>query len=96
MTLEQTIQSVPFMSVDDRLRLADAIWDSFGETDTPPLTPTQRSELDRRMADHDADPSTALNEMEVEARQADLRCLGRPCNTFKRKQARQSKLDGPI
>ena len=62
MTLEQTIQSVPFMSVDDRLRLADAIWDSFGETDTPPLTPTQRSELDRRMADHDADPSTALNE----------------------------------
>ena len=62
MTLEQTIQSVPFMSVDDRLRLADAIWDSFGETDTPPLTPTQRSELDRRMADHDADPSTRLKE----------------------------------
>lgn len=39
MTLEQTIQSVPSMTVDDRLRLADAIWDSFDETDIPPLTP---------------------------------------------------------
>ena len=73
MTLEQTIQAVPSMTVADRLRLADAIWDSLDDTDIPPLTHEQRSELGRRMADHDANPSTALNKAEVESRLADLR-----------------------
>ena len=49
MTLEQTIQAVPAMTVADRLRLADAIWDSLHDTDIPPLTSEQRTELDRRI-----------------------------------------------
>ena len=73
MTLEQTIQAVPAMTVADRLRLADAIWDSLHDTDIPPLTSEQRAELDRRMADHETNPTSALSNTEVEARLADLR-----------------------
>ena len=53
------------LSVADRLELIGEIWDSIAEeaSDTPdvlPLTEDQKAELDRRMAEFDADPSIGV------------------------------------
>jgi putative addiction module component (TIGR02574 family) len=49
------------LSIPDRLALVEAIWDSIVEEGpTFPLTPEQRAELDRRWAEHEADPSSAI------------------------------------
>ena len=54
------------MSIPDRLRLVEEIWNSIAEdTETLPLTAEQRAELDRRWAEHEADPSTAVSWEEV-------------------------------
>jgi putative addiction module component (TIGR02574 family) len=46
------------MSVDERLALIEAIWDSIvAHPDQIPLTEAQKQELDRRLAAHRADPS---------------------------------------
>ena len=40
------------LSIDDRLAVADAIWDSVArEAGAAPLPAAQRAELDRRLAD---------------------------------------------
>src|SRR5918911_360692 len=45
------------LSVEDRIALATAIWDSIAaEPHSPLLTDTQRLELDRRVAEDDAQP----------------------------------------
>ncbi len=72
-TINQTLESVPAMSVSDRLRLAEAIWDSLDDADLPVLTPEQRAELARRMSDHNANPGSALSREDVERRLAELR-----------------------
>jgi putative addiction module component (TIGR02574 family) len=53
------------LSVDDRLRLVGDIWDSIAEEANAnpallPLTEAQKAELDRRIAEYDADPSTGV------------------------------------
>ena len=53
------------LSVDERLQLVGDIWDSIAEEanvnpDILPLTDAQKAELDRRIADYDADPSTGV------------------------------------
>jgi putative addiction module component (TIGR02574 family) len=52
----------------DRVELAMALWDSLDESDRGSavgLTPDQVAELDRRAAEHRADPSTAVPWSEV-------------------------------
>jgi putative addiction module component (TIGR02574 family) len=45
------------LSIEDRLALADEIWESVArETQANPLTESQRSELERRLADSDLRP----------------------------------------
>lgn len=45
----------------ERAELAVALWDSLDDaTEVLPLTDEQRAELDRRVAAHDADPTTAV------------------------------------
>jgi len=57
------------MSVEDRLALADAIWESVVEDeDQSPLSEDQKREIDRRLAAHDANPDAAKSWDEVEAR----------------------------
>jgi putative addiction module component (TIGR02574 family) len=57
------------MSVEDRLRLVEEIWDSLGPAaELPPLTDAQKQELDRRVAVLDANPETVSTWEEVEAR----------------------------
>ena len=56
------------LSKDDRIELAFAAWDSIPD-DSPLLAPTpeQLKELDRRIAEHEADPSSAIPWEEVKA-----------------------------
>lgn len=45
----------------ERAELAMALWDSLEDSpEVFPLTEAQKAELDRRMAEHDADPSSAV------------------------------------
>src|ERR1700754_4293187 len=51
------------LSAAERLELAEDLWDSIA-ADTrahPPLTDAQRSEIEKRLAEHAANPSTALS-----------------------------------
>jgi putative addiction module component (TIGR02574 family) len=47
----------------ERIQLAEDLWDSIAADPRahPPLTDAQRKELEKRLAEHAADPSTALN-----------------------------------
>jgi putative addiction module component (TIGR02574 family) len=52
------------LPVPDRLDLVEAIWDSLADSPEADaafaLTDEQRAELDRRLAEHLADPSSAI------------------------------------
>lgn len=56
-------------SVEDRLRLVQEIWDSIAAApDQLPLTEAQRSELERRLAAHAANPQDVVPWEEVKAK----------------------------
>lgn len=56
------------MSVQERLALVEAIWDSIApETEAAPLTDAQQKEVDRRWAAHKANPQAAIPWEKVEA-----------------------------
>ena len=56
------------MSIGDRIALATAIWDSIPTEPHPPLlTVAQRVELDRRLADHAANPDDVVLWEQVKA-----------------------------
>lgn len=61
------------LSVDERLELIEQIWDSIveeteGTSDAFSLTEEQRVELERRLAEHDRDPESAILWEEAVAR----------------------------
>jgi len=57
------------LSVADRLRLLEEIWDSLAETpEAVPVTEAQRKELARRRHAHERNPSAAKSWAEVRAR----------------------------
>lgn len=45
----------------ERIELAQELWDSVEPNDYPPLTPKQSEEIDRRIAEHEKDPSSAIS-----------------------------------
>lgn len=56
------------MSVQDRIALATAIWDSIAdEPHSPLLTEAQRLKLERRLADHAANPDDVVPWTQVKA-----------------------------
>jgi putative addiction module component (TIGR02574 family) len=56
------------MTVAERIALAQEILDSVvAEQPRPPLSEAKRRELDRRLADHAANPADAVPWAEVEA-----------------------------
>jgi putative addiction module component (TIGR02574 family) len=66
MDFAEALSAINAMSIDDRIRLAEAIWEGIEtEEQVPELTETQKQELDRRIADLDAHPETALPWEEV-------------------------------
>jgi putative addiction module component (TIGR02574 family) len=49
------------MSVEERLKLIQAIWASIVASDErPPISDALRAELDRRLADHQANPQDVV------------------------------------
>lgn len=62
------------LPVPERIELAMALWDSIAEPelqDQLPLTEAQKVELDRRLAEHDRDPSRGIPWEEVQRRLRD-------------------------
>jgi putative addiction module component (TIGR02574 family) len=56
------------LSIEERLVLVEGIWDSIAtEQEKILLTDVQRAELDRRLAEHHANPSAAVSWEEVKA-----------------------------
>jgi len=63
-----TIAEIEALSVEDRLRIVEAIWDSIAaEPENLPLTEPQRQELERRLADDLANPDDVIPWEEVKA-----------------------------
>lgn len=64
------------LSVDDQIALVQALWDDIARRNrVPPPTEAQEAELDRRLADHDANPDDVVPWSEVKA--AALADIGR-------------------
>ena len=62
------------LPIPDRIQLVEDIWDSIAEDARAlPLTDEQRAELDRRWAEHEADPASAIPWDQV---REDLEALG--------------------
>ncbi len=54
------------LNVGERLALVEEIWESIAsEPDALPLTEAQRNELDRRIAEHEAEPERAVAWAEI-------------------------------
>lgn len=69
MDLANTLAEIASLSVDERIRLVEAIWDSItSEPGQPELTETQREEMERRLAAHKASPDDVVPWEELEHR----------------------------
>jgi putative addiction module component (TIGR02574 family) len=68
MDFPSALSAVNELSLDDRLRLAEAIWDGIAaEHPDALLTDAQRTELDRRLAAADASPDDIISWEQVKA-----------------------------
>lgn len=53
----QLLQQASQLDVDEQIELVEAIWDGIvSRGAAPPITEAQKAELDRRLADHLANP----------------------------------------
>jgi putative addiction module component (TIGR02574 family) len=70
MNWSATLEQISTLSVNERIRLVQAIWDTIAEEETtyPDLTEAQKKDLDRRIAELDAKPEMALTWEEIKAR----------------------------
>ncbi len=72
----QLLEQARRLSIDEQLELIEALWDSIAEGPSgPPITEAQKKELDRRIADHDANPDDVVPWDEV--KESVLARLGR-------------------
>jgi putative addiction module component (TIGR02574 family) len=60
MDFSATLRAIRQMSIDDRIRLVQAIWDEIVADQCPNLTDAQREELDRRLAEDEANPDEGI------------------------------------
>ena len=68
MDLSTTLAQVKTLSIDDRIRLVQAIWDSIStEPEQLELTASQQLELSRRLADHESNPQAVVSWQEIKA-----------------------------
>ncbi len=52
---------IEHLGIDERLTLVEDLWDSIAaESTAVPLTEAQRAELDRRIAEHEANPDDVV------------------------------------
>jgi len=60
------LDQVRRLSVEDQFALVEALWDNIAKTNTvAPPTETQKAEIDRRLADHEASPDNVVPWSEV-------------------------------
>jgi putative addiction module component (TIGR02574 family) len=62
------LQELLKLNAAERLELVHELWDSIQPADMPALTDAQVEEIERRMAEHERDPSRASSWDEVRAR----------------------------
>ena len=55
-----TIDELRCLSIDDRLKVVEAVWDSLPEEAAGPVSVEQRAELNRRLDAHEANPEQVL------------------------------------
>lgn len=68
MDISAALMEIKTLSIDERIRLVQAIWDSISaESEQLELTSNQRIELARRLADHTANPTDVISWEEVKA-----------------------------
>jgi putative addiction module component (TIGR02574 family) len=66
---QELVAQILELPVSERMRLVEAIWDSISAVpEALPLTQWQREELDRRLAEFEADPDSGATLEEVFAR----------------------------
>jgi putative addiction module component (TIGR02574 family) len=66
---QELIAEILALPVSERIRLIEAIWDSISAVpEALPLAQWQKDELDRRLAELDADPDSGASLEEVFAR----------------------------
>jgi len=65
MNVDQAISNLSTLPIDVRLRVVHAIWDTLPDDVDVPTTSEQQAELDRRLAAHRADPSSAISHDEL-------------------------------
>jgi putative addiction module component (TIGR02574 family) len=56
----RTIEDLRSLSVDDRVRVVQAVWDSLPEQASGPTSAEQAAELNRRLDAYEADPEDLL------------------------------------
>src|SRR5262245_23983855 len=56
------------LTPDERIALAMDLWDSIAPEDMPPLSPEEIADLERRLAEHERDPGSAVPWEKVRAR----------------------------
>jgi putative addiction module component (TIGR02574 family) len=61
----RTIDDLQSLSVDDRVRIVQAVWDSLPEQAALPTAPERAAELNRRLDAYEADPEDLLTWDEV-------------------------------
>ena len=71
MDIQQTLTDLAALPVNDRLRLVQLLWDSIPAETEVVVSHDQQIELDRRVAAHDVDPSSAISREELERRLKD-------------------------
>jgi len=64
----QILQQARVLEINEQIELVEAIWDGIlSRGGAPSLTEVQKSELDRRLADHLANPDDVVSWSEVKA-----------------------------
>lgn len=64
-----SVSDLLHLSVAERIQLVEDLWDSIAsQPEALELTSAQREEIDRRLAEHDANPESAVPWEEVRTR----------------------------
>lgn len=57
------------LSLDDRIELVDELWENIeAELEASPISESVKAEIDRRLAEYDADPSKSFTYAELRRR----------------------------
>lgn len=68
MDLREVLSAAESLSIDDRIRLVEAVWDGIAaEQSAIELTDAQKGELERRIAAYEASPQNVVPWEQVEA-----------------------------